>query len=121
MTEPMKSFADPMAQAEIERLRAKVADLEDQMEHMVSKDWPGLAEILHHCYPEDVFPTLEDNPARDLGPRVVSLLRLLDRERAKVARVEALADQWQHFSMRYQVRMCGADLRQVVADPKETQ
>jgi hypothetical protein len=52
--------------------------------------WAGLMELLDEHWPADIFPTTEDDPKRDYGPRVVSLLRWVDRDRAALARVEAV-------------------------------
>lgn len=37
--------------------------------------WDGLMSLLDEHWPEDIFPTLQDDPDRDPGPRIVSLLR----------------------------------------------
>lgn len=50
------------ARAEVERLQT----------------WPGIMESLNKHWPESVFPTKGDDPSRDDGPRIVSLLRRLD-------------------------------------------
>lgn len=47
--------------------------------------WDGLLSILDTLYPESVFPTLEDHQARDTGPRIVSLLRQINRLRSAPA------------------------------------
>jgi hypothetical protein len=52
--------------------------------------WAGLMELLDEHWPADLFPTLEDDPKRDAGARIVSLLRWVDRDRAALARVEAV-------------------------------
>ena len=41
--------------------------------------WAGLMELLDEHWPADLFPTLEDDPGRDAGARIVSLLRWVDR------------------------------------------
>jgi len=43
--------------------------------------WAGLMELLDEHWPTDLFPTLEDDPERDSGARIVSLLRWVDRLR----------------------------------------
>lgn len=58
--------------AEIDRARAELDRL---------RTWAGLMELLDAEYPADVFPTEPDRAARDPGPRIVSLLRQLDRLR----------------------------------------
>ena len=47
--------------------------------------WDGLMELLDEHWPEDIFPTLPDTDKRDPGPRIVSLLRMVDRLRAEGA------------------------------------
>ena len=37
--------------------------------------WAGLMELLDEHWPADLFPTLQDDPERDAGARIVSLLR----------------------------------------------
>jgi hypothetical protein len=59
------------------------AALEVVSEDYVLKSWGGLFEILNEYYPEDIFPTLPDDEGRDSGPRIISLIRLLDRERKR--------------------------------------
>lgn len=44
--------------------------------------WDGLMALLNEHYPEDIFPTLPDSPRRDPGPRIVSLIRTIDRLRS---------------------------------------
>lgn len=60
-------------------------DLLDELDDSVPKSWAGLMEILEDIYPEDIFPTRPDDPKRDAGPRIVSLVRELDatRDRAE--------------------------------------
>lgn len=43
--------------------------------------WDGLMSLVDEHYPEDIFPTMEDRPNRDPGPRIVSLLRTVDELR----------------------------------------
>ena len=45
--------------------------------------WAGLMELLDEHWPADLFPTLEDDPTRDAGARIVSLLRWVDRLQAQ--------------------------------------
>lgn len=49
--------------------------------------WDGLMSLLDQYWPEDIFPTLPDDPGRDPGPRIVSLLRGVDTQRAEVERL----------------------------------
>jgi hypothetical protein len=53
--------------------------VEEQAAGMVPRNWHGLMVILDDIYPESVFPTVPDREDRDLGPRIISLLRRLDR------------------------------------------
>lgn len=52
--------------------------------------WAGLMELLDEHYPADLIPTAPDDPARDAGPRIVSLIRRVDAAEAAVERVRAL-------------------------------
>lgn len=47
------------------------------------RTWDGLMELLNEHWPEDIFPTLPDREDRDPGPRIVSLIRWVDRLRAR--------------------------------------
>ena len=53
--------------------------------------WAGLIELLDEHWPKDIFPTLPDDKGRDLGPRLVSLIRINDQLRGRLAAVGALA------------------------------
>jgi len=75
---------------EVTSLIARLADaLEFVTDSYVLKSWSGLFEILDEAYPEDVFLTLPDNESRDSGPRIISLIRLLDRERTRAQVAES--------------------------------
>ena len=52
---------------------AKLAEKDKEIEAL--KTWEGLMALLDEHWPEDIFPTTPDDPARDAGPRIVSLLR----------------------------------------------
>jgi hypothetical protein len=64
--------------------------------------WAGLMRLLDEEWPADIFPTrYVDDPERDAGPRIVSLMRWVqditaerDTLAAALDRVRALADQW---------------------------
>lgn len=43
--------------------------------------WDVLMSILDKTYPVSVFPTLPDDPDRDPGPRIVSLIRRINEIR----------------------------------------
>lgn len=45
--------------------------------------WGGLMSLLDEHWPEDLFPTLEDNQHRDPGVRIVSLIRWVDHLRGQ--------------------------------------
>jgi hypothetical protein len=59
---------------------------QERMAEMVPKNWHGLMEILDDIYPESVFPP--DRQDRDLGPRIVSLLRHLAEARDREQRIQ---------------------------------
>jgi hypothetical protein len=56
----------PFLLAEVERLTAELDRLHS---------WDGLMELMDEHWPADIFPTRPDDPNRDPGPRIVSLLR----------------------------------------------
>ena len=74
---------------DIPELVAEVERLREEMDGMVNKDWHGLMAILEDIYPEDTFPTMADDPERDAGPRIISLLRVVDGLRRRLDDVEA--------------------------------
>jgi hypothetical protein len=51
----------------------------DLRAEIVPKNWYGLMAILDDLYPETIFPTQPDDARRDLGPRVISLVREVER------------------------------------------
>lgn len=55
----------------------QIASLEDALNRLHS--WDGLMHLLDEHWPAEVFPTLPDREGRDPGPRIVSLIRALDR------------------------------------------
>lgn len=52
--------------------------------------WDGLMALLDEHWPEDVFPTRTDHPDRDPGPRIVSLIRMVDRLQARIGMLKVL-------------------------------
>jgi hypothetical protein len=49
------------------------------------QSWAGLMALLDEHWPDDIFPTLtHDDVKRDAGPRIVSLIRWVDRLRGDV-------------------------------------
>lgn len=52
--------------------------------------WAGLMELLDERYPARLIPTAPDDPARDAGPRIVSLIRRVDEAEAAVQRVREM-------------------------------
>lgn len=61
------------ARAEVERLNT----------------WDGLLSTLDGHWPESIFPTKPDDPKRDEGPRIASLIRWVQKERARADHAEA--------------------------------
>jgi hypothetical protein len=57
--------------------RQLVPELIAEVERLHS--WDGLMSLLDEHYPEDIFPTMDDREDRDPGPRIISLLRALDK------------------------------------------
>lgn len=55
--------------AEVDRLRAEARRLHT---------WDGLMSLLDEHWPEAILPTLPDEPARDAGSRIVSLIRWIE-------------------------------------------
>lgn len=72
----------------IEKANARAENAEAEVARLHS--WDGLMELLDERWPEDIFPTMEDSAKRDLGPRIVSLVRWVARLRAQVEQVEAI-------------------------------
>ena len=71
IAEVLNSFpADmrPVAVVNLEKADAVIRELES---------WDTLMWLLDSVYPTAVFPTLPDDPHRDPGPRIISLLRLI--------------------------------------------
>ena len=86
--------SEPTDDAEARALAAEVAargyreraeKAEALIEDMVPKTWDGLLALLDEVYPDDVFPTLPDDPARDAALRAER-----DALAAQVERVRAL-------------------------------
>ena len=63
-------------------LRARLA--ETRAENTRLHTWDGLMSLLDEHWPEDLYPTREDGGDRDLGPRIVSLLRWNARLRIRL-------------------------------------
>jgi len=61
--------------------RSLVPELIAEVERLHS--WDGLMSLLDEHYPEDIFPTMADRDDRDPGPRIISLLRMLDRAKTR--------------------------------------
>jgi len=61
------------------------------------RTWDGLMELLDEKWPEDIFPTREDDTARDPGPRILSLLRWVVRLRRELAEMEADRDKYMNW------------------------
>ena len=94
-TEPTQ----PLTDDELERIRdladddiATVRDMRlvlAELERLHS--WDGLIGLLDEHWPEDLYPTLDDDTARDPGARIVSLLRWVDRLRTQLRNSEQCA------------------------------
>lgn len=100
---------------ELDRMRGRLADRESRVTYLeewsarrVPADWHGLMQILDQHYPESTWPTGEDDPERDPGHRIVSLIRLLDREKLR-------ADSFRDIT-RGVTAMLSADLKRLVEE-----
>lgn len=82
-----REVATGIARGDYDTADNAVDALEDCVRPFV---WRDLEQLLAEHYPEDIFPVLPDDAARDLGPRLLSLARLLHRAEAKLAQVEGL-------------------------------
>lgn len=67
---------------------AMFAELVAEVERLHS--WDGLMSLLDEHWPADIFPTQDDREDRDLGPRIVSLLRWVDQLRPR--RIETVEE-----------------------------
>lgn len=76
---PLAETGKVPALAFAEVARAIMPELVAEIERLHS--WDGLMELLDEHWPEDIFPTLPDTDKRDPGPRIVSLLRMVDQLR----------------------------------------
>lgn len=75
-------------------------ELLDKLEDSVPKSWDGLMMLLDEAYPDDIFPTQDDRPDRDCGPRIVSLVRHLDEARQELAARDAGDGDGEHVPSR---------------------
>lgn len=80
--------------------------------------WTGLMALLDEHWPEDIFPTREDDTARDPGPRIISLLRRTIRLRAENARLRKQVQDYHESATahvakfaRQHERLMGAEVR----------
>lgn len=60
--------------------RAAIGALLDELDRLHT--WDGLMSLVDEHYPANVFPVEADRDDRDRGPRILSLLKRLDGERA---------------------------------------
>ncbi len=90
---------EPMSDADLAAIRERVeatVTFGSQVEPQIVRDerallaevdrlhsWDGLMSILDEHYPESIFPTEPDREDRDSGPRIISLIRQVDRLRVK--------------------------------------
>jgi hypothetical protein len=96
-------MSDPLSPEDLEKIRersrpaAAYASLEgltasaDDVPALLAEvdrlhSWDGLMSLLDEHWPENIFPTVEDSGDRDWGPRIVSLLRWVDRSRTELAK-----------------------------------
>lgn len=77
----------PDIAADVQSAAAAIRELHAEDEHLHS--WDGLMELLDEHFPEDLIPTRDDDPYRDPGPRIVSLIRRLDAALARIAAADA--------------------------------
>lgn len=76
---PHENALHDLANDDVPVLLKVVDQLALEVERLHS--WDGLMSLLDEHYPEDIFPTLIDGPDRDPGPRIVSMLRTINRIR----------------------------------------
>lgn len=58
--------------------------------------WDGLMALVDEHYPTDIYLAGQpDNPERDPGPRILSLIREVDRLRGIPDRVQVQSDEWE--------------------------
>lgn len=80
------SNTDPYTHEQVVRLLASYRALQTENERLYT--WDAIMELLQRHYPEDIFPVLPDDPKRDLGPRIISLIRLLAEREKRIATLE---------------------------------
>lgn len=68
-----------------------IARLEQELEDERTPSWWKLMAHLDKVYPEWLIPVGPDRPDRDPGPRIVTLIRLLDAERKRAEAAEKIA------------------------------
>jgi hypothetical protein len=71
------------ARTALPELLDEIEQLQEQLEQW--EKWPPrgydyLMDIFDCYFPEDICPTLPDNEKRDIGPRMISAIRLIDRK-----------------------------------------
>lgn len=62
---------------------------------IAANPWKALLGLLDASYPEEVFPTLTDDPARDTGPRLVSALRMVEQVREVLTDLDEFCDKYE--------------------------
>jgi hypothetical protein len=82
---------------ERDTMREAVEGLREEMEEQMKPSWAKLMAMLDEAWPEDIFPTLPDREGRDEGPRIVSLLRWVDRLRQRNEVLERLLDEFDRY------------------------
>ena len=93
-----------------------LAELCDEIER--PRTWYELIKLLETHYPEDIFPTLADDPKRDPGPRIVSLMRELDAARTEIARLRSEVESLQQERMALAIRQAKATGEPVGVPPE---
>lgn len=90
----MTQFAESL-RAERDRSVRSCGELGVELDRL--RTWNGLMELMDEKWPEDIFPTREDDTARDPGPRILSLLRWNIRLRRELAEMETDRDKYQNW------------------------
>jgi hypothetical protein len=95
VSEALTDYVDALRQTLTEteaRYQAEVAALTAELDRL--RTWPGIMSVVDERYPVDVFPTVDDRPDRDDGPRILSLLRRLQSAEAERDRLREALDYW---------------------------
>lgn len=91
------------ARMEIEALDERIAELEarntELLGELADRSWDTLMSLLDEHWPRDVFPTTHrgEEPERDAGPRIVSLIRWVDEQAKRIAELEVVIAGWKDW------------------------